>query len=154
MAEAMQAQFQVLEHQAAQLMRVHGEAMRCCDVEDFMQVVRLIYRTSMQMIAERQQQAAAKYRPYTITEAREWETQFHAMLRAIETINPLIDHFQQQGFSLAGLTEFREAEHDLRGMLSISVDQIPQAKEDLRAGRSRPLSEVRGELQRHLRANG
>jgi hypothetical protein len=151
MPELTKSLFQALEDQANAIIRAHREAMRCRDLEDLMQFVRLLFRTTLVMIAEQQEQAAAGRSEFTADNAREWETRLRDLLPAVDATNRAIEKFNQFGYALKGLDEFHEAERDLRGMLSVSVDRIQQATDSLNAGRKRSLAEVRDELQRRVR---
>ena len=134
------------------LMLLHREAMTCRDVEDIVRFLRIFEQTMLQQMAEEQAAADAGKRGYSHDDVLAWEARFKTLLPLFDAANAAVAQMERTGFQVEGKAELRQAELDLRGMLSVPADRLRQAAENVRQRRGRSLAEVRDALQRRLHA--
>ena len=134
------------------LMLLHREAMTCRDVEDIVRFLRIFEQTMLQQMAEEQAAADAGKRGYSHDDVLAWEARFKTLLPLFDAANAAVAQIERTGFQVEGKAELRQAELDLRGMLSVPADRLRQAAENVRQRRGRSLAEVRDALQRRLHA--
>lgn len=150
MASIAQGQFRGLFDQL--LMQLHREAMTARDVEDLLRFLRIFHYTMVDQMAEEQAAAKGGRRSYTDADALAWESRFKELLPAFDAANDAIARLARDGYTIDDVSEFRQAELDLRGMLSVPIERLQQAAESVRQGRGRSFAEVRDALQRRLHA--
>ena len=134
------------------LMLLHREAMTCRDVEDIVRFLRIFEQTMLQQMAEEQAAADAGKRGYSHDDVLAWEARLKTLLPLFDAANAAVAQIERTGFQVEGKAELRQAELDLRGMLSVPADRLRQAAENVRQRRGRSLAEVRDALQRRLHA--
>lgn len=133
-------------------MQLHREAMTARDVEDLLRFLRIFHHTMIEQMSEEQAGATAGKRAYTPDDALAWEARFRELLITFDAANGAIARAEASGYTVDGVAAFREAELELRGMLSVPVARLQQAAESVRQRRGKSLAEVRDAVQRRLHA--
>ncbi|MEA2707578.1 MAG: hypothetical protein QOF78_179, partial [Phycisphaerales bacterium] len=100
------------------LMMLHREAMTCRDVEDLIRFVRIFQQTMLQQMAEEQAANPATADDDVVA----WEARFKTLLPLFDAANTAIAQMEKAGYKVAGKAELRQAELDLRGMLSVPAE--------------------------------
>ncbi len=134
------------------LMQLHREAMTARDVEDLLRFLRIFHHTMIDQMAEEQAGATAGKRAYTPDDALAWEARFKELLTTFDAAHGATARAEASGYTVDGLAAFREAELELRGMLSVPVARLQQAAESVRQRWGKSLAEVRDTVQRRLNA--
>ena len=134
------------------LMQLHRYTYSAPDVEELLRFLRIFHYTMVEQMAEEQAAVAGGRRPYSADDALMWEARFKELLQAFVVADEAIARMEAAGHKIDDTGDFRQAELDLRGMLSVPTERLQQAAESVRQGRGRSLAEVRDAVRRRLHA--
>ena len=125
----------------------HLEAMDCRDVEDLVSVAVSLFNSIKQSVARWHTRGEALSTEQEIAEGRRYYHLYETAASLFQVVTGLVERITACGFVVEGATELTAADRELRGILSVPFDRMVKSVAQLRAGQSRPLGEVMGELR-------
>jgi hypothetical protein len=128
-----------------------ADAMDCRAVEDLIDVGLALFSATKSGVERWQQRVERDEQPFRMEDAREFESLYRILGRAFEPLRCACRQMQQRGCEVAGADRLAEADDELRGLLSLSLDRLVVAEEQVGRGQTRPLGEIRDELRRRVR---
>lgn len=120
----------------------HAEAMACRYIEQLIVLGLSLYNAQQDLVLLWK----AGGGDGGISRARELEQVWREMSQAFDVLSRAIRTAQRMGYDVAGAATFRQVYGELGAMLAMSIDRAVRAEEQIRAGKTIPLAEVRREL--------
>jgi hypothetical protein len=145
MSDPMLGQVQSFRESAdkAEWQVAHAEAMACRYLEQLIVLGMNLYRAQEELVL-----LWKSKRDPDMARVRELEAVWRAMGAAFDVLLRSIRAAEKLGYRVERADEFRAICGELGAMLSLTIERIQLAEEQIRQGRTRPLAEVEREIRR------
>lgn len=141
--DASERSAEVLE---SELLRDHRIAILAFDVQDLARDVVDLFRRMNEDVERWQDQIALGTCPEFLNQEAEWDQLYRRLADLFERAHSLILTIESFGHRVDSKAEFTAAWRELRGIVSITLDEVRQGAEQINRGEFKSLGEVAGEL--------